>query len=83
MADERDRLASPTLAELYYKQGSLGMAIRVLNEVLARRPENQEHRARLREMELEFLKVMDAADKQEIVRKLSKILEQVRKERRA
>ena len=83
MANERDQLASPTLAELYYKQGSLGKAIQVLKEVLIRHPEIQENRARLLEMELELFRVMDAGNKQEIVRKLNKILEQVRKERRA
>jgi hypothetical protein len=82
MAIEGDQLASPTLAELYYKQGNLGMAIRVLNEVLALRPENLEIRARVHEMEREFFKAMDAGDRDETIRKLSKILEAVRKERR-
>ena len=81
MANESGQLASPTLAELYYKQGDLARAIQVIREVWARRPENQELRARLQEMEQEFFKVMDAADKNEMVRKLSKILELVRKER--
>jgi ribosomal protein S20 len=81
MADEDDQIASPTLAELYYKQDDIGKAVRVLKEVLARNPENQGVRSRLREMELEFLKVMDAGNKNQIIRKLNKVLMLVRKER--
>lgn len=81
MADEGDQIASPTLAELYYKQADIGKAVRVLKEVLARNPENQGVRSRLREMELEFLKVMDAGNKNQIIRKLNKVLMLVRKER--
>jgi len=81
MAGERDRLASVTLAELYFKQGDLAGAIRVLKEVLVANPGSQKARARL--VLLEGLAFRSAGGdlRKERIRKLGQILERVRKER--
>jgi tetratricopeptide (TPR) repeat protein len=44
-------LASPTLAELYFKQGLTGKAVAVYRQLVEREPENGRLRDRLRELE--------------------------------
>jgi hypothetical protein len=82
MADEQDQLASPTLAELYLKQGSPGKAVQVLSQALARRPEDMDLRRKLTDAEQEWFKLTEAGGRKELVKKLSQVLEAVRKERR-
>lgn len=78
---EKDELASPTLAELYFQQGDIGRAVAILKEVLAGHPENAKARMRLLEMESRLVKSADADSRQEKVRRLKAILERVRKEK--
>jgi tetratricopeptide (TPR) repeat protein len=47
---EGSELASPTLAELYYQQGSPDKAAEIYRQLLAREPDNERYRSRLIEI---------------------------------
>jgi len=80
MAREKDPIASPTLAELYFQQGNINKAIEVLKEFLKLHPENGKARDRLREMEeARFLKLGEE-ERMKKAQKLRRILETLRKE---
>jgi Flp pilus assembly protein TadD len=81
MDDDRDRLASPTLAELYVRQGDLGQAVRILKQVLALNPGNASARARLGELEERIFADTEPEARREKVRRLKAVLERVRKEK--
>jgi len=75
------QLASPTLAELYFKQGQPYRAIQVLNEFLAGHPENEKARRRLAEMEKELFRGAEEQERKEKIQALKQILAMIGKER--
>ncbi len=51
--DDFEEIATPTLAELYAKQGQIAAAVETYRRILAKDPENQRARQRLEELEAE------------------------------
>jgi len=81
MAREKDPIASPTLAELYFQQGNINKAIEALREFLKIHPENDRARDRLKEMEEEMVLKLSEEERRERAEKLKRILETLRKEK--
>lgn len=81
MPEERDQLASPTLAELYYKQGDTRKAIEVLRQVLENQPGNMDARRKLQEWEKQLERDVDEEERKKRLDKLKRVLEVIQKER--
>lgn len=78
---KQGQLASPTLAELYLKQGQPYRAVQVLSEFVAGHPENENARRRLAEMEKELFSAAAEQERKEKIQALKKILAMIGKER--
>jgi|GEM_PF-1913774 tetratricopeptide (TPR) repeat protein len=81
MPAEKDQLSSPTLAELYYKQGDRKKAIEVLRQALKNQPGNMDARRKLQEWEKQLEKDLDKEERKKRLDKLKRILDVIRKER--
>jgi hypothetical protein len=78
---DQDELASPTVAELYYRQGDIDRAIRVMKESLVAHPENLKSRERLAEMEKALFLKEDLESRGKRILKLQQVLDLVGKEK--
>jgi len=81
MASDEDQLASPTLAELYYRQGDSKKALEILADFLVMHPENEKAACRRNEIEKEFFHSATGQEGKERIRNLLTMLELVRKEK--
>jgi len=82
MKEREDQLASPTLAELYYKQGDIKRAIYVLKNVLSNNPGNLKARLLLQEWEKQFFRNATFEERKAKAERLGQIMEIIRKEKR-
>ena len=81
MASDEDQLASPTLAELYYRQGDAKKALEILSNFLALHPGNEKAACRKNEIEKEFFHSATGQEGKERIRNLRRMLDLVRKEK--
>ena len=82
MKKRTDQLASPTLAEIYYKQGDLKRAIYVLRQALLNNPVNLDARLMLEKWEREFFENTTLEQRKQIEDKLKQIMKVIGKESR-